>query len=32
MLKTRGFLHITYKIYHHLDIIDGEICLEKEWI
>ena len=24
MLKTRGFLHITYKIYHHLDIIDGE--------
>ena len=24
MLRTRGFLHITYKIYHHLDIIDGE--------
>ena len=20
---TRGFLHITYKIYHHLDILDG---------
>jgi len=20
---TRGFLHITYKLYHHLDILDG---------
>jgi len=23
MNVTRGFLHITYKIYHHLDILDG---------
>ena len=24
MNTSRGFLHITYKLYHHLDIIDGE--------
>ena len=24
MIKSRGFLHITYKLYHHLDIVDGE--------
>lgn len=24
MNVSRGFLHITYKLYHHLDIIDGE--------
>ena len=23
MNVSRGFLHITYKLYHHLDIIDG---------
>ena len=23
MNTSRGFLHITYKLYHHLDIIDG---------
>lgn len=23
MNVTRGFLHITYKLYHHLDILDG---------
>lgn len=21
---SRGFLHITYKLYHHLDLVDGE--------
>ena len=25
MNTTRGFLQITYKLYHHLDILDGEI-------
>jgi predicted transcriptional regulator len=24
MNVSRGFLHITYKIYHHLDLVDGE--------
>ena len=24
MNTSRGFLHITYKLYHHLDLIDGE--------
>ena len=24
MNTTRGFLHITYKLYHHLDIVEGE--------
>ena len=24
MNVSRGFLHITYKLYHHLDLIDGE--------
>ena len=24
MNTSRGFLHITYKVYHHLDLIDGE--------
>ena len=24
MNTSRGFLHVTYKLYHHLDIIDGE--------
>jgi len=24
MNTSRGFLHITYKIYHHMDILDGE--------
>jgi predicted transcriptional regulator len=24
MNVSRGFLHITYKMYHHLDLIDGE--------
>ena len=24
MNTSRGFLHITYKLYHHLNIIDGE--------
>jgi len=23
-ITTRGFLHITYKLYHHLDILNGE--------
>ena len=23
-VTTRGFLHITYKLYHHLDILNGE--------
>lgn len=24
MNTSRGFLHITYKVYHHLDLVDGE--------
>jgi len=24
MNTSRGFLHITYKLYHHLDLVDGE--------
>ena len=24
MNVSRGFLHITYKLYHHLDLVDGE--------
>ena len=24
MNTSRGFLHVTYKLYHHLDLIDGE--------
>jgi len=24
MNTSRGFLHITYKLYHHLDLIEGE--------
>ena len=24
MNTSRGFLHITYKLYHHMDILDGE--------
>ena len=24
MNTTRGFLHITYKLYHHMNILDGE--------
>jgi len=24
MNVSRGFLHITYKIYHHLDLVEGE--------
>nr|BAR27167.1 putative transcriptional regulator [uncultured Mediterranean phage uvMED] len=24
MNTSRGFLHITYKVYHHLDLLDGE--------
>jgi len=24
MNTSRGFLHITYKLFHHLDLIDGE--------
>ena len=23
-ITTRGFLHVTYKLYHHLDILNGE--------
>ena len=23
-VTTRGFLHVTYKLYHHLDILNGE--------
>ncbi|QPZ53699.1 putative transcriptional regulator [Pelagibacter phage HTVC204P] len=25
MNTSRGFLHITYKLYHHMDILEGEI-------
>ena len=24
MNTSRGFLHVTYKVYHHLDLVDGE--------
>ena len=24
MNTSRGFFHITYKVYHHLDLVDGE--------